>query len=322
MMDEVVGREAKYRRWLEFVARFAEALALERALPAESSMDCKPVGPPTEPPPRPLQVLLCSPHPDDEALVGALPLRLRIEAGVDVVNCAVTLGSKKSARPRRLAELQRSCEVLGFRLRVPDYPNGLNSVNRSTAETDPATWAENVRLIKELIEAEQPNIIFLPHEKDFHPTHVGTHYLILDALRCITARETGPVMLIETEYWHQVENPNLMVGVAVKDEATLVMAIAEHGGEVARNPYHARHPARLIDNVRRGSEVVGAPGDAACDFTFAEIYRVGFVHNGAAVKPWSQGKILSPGERAQTSTLFAAFQANPDGTAAAGRNRH
>ena len=41
------------------------------------------------------KVLIFSPHPDDEVIIGALPLRLLREFGVRVVNVAVTLGSAR-----------------------------------------------------------------------------------------------------------------------------------------------------------------------------------------------------------------------------------
>ena len=43
-----------------------------------------------------------------------------------------------------------------------------------------------------------------------------------------------------------------MVGVSPEDEAILIMATAEHGDEVRRNPYHLRHSGRMIENVRLG----------------------------------------------------------------------
>ena len=54
----------------------------------------------------PLKVVVCSPHPDDESLVGALPLRLLRECGAKVTNCAITLGSNAAQRERRLRELK------------------------------------------------------------------------------------------------------------------------------------------------------------------------------------------------------------------------
>ena len=51
--------------------------------------------------------------------------------------------------------------------------------------------------------------------------------------------------------------PNLLVESGVEDVADLVAALACHVGEVRRNPYHARLPAWMMDNVRRGAELVG-----------------------------------------------------------------
>src|SRR6185503_8608134 len=59
-------------------------------------------------------VLIFSPHPDDECIIGALPLRLSREAKMRVINVAVTQGSKKERQTGRLQELQQACEFMGF----------------------------------------------------------------------------------------------------------------------------------------------------------------------------------------------------------------
>src|SRR5262245_48167943 len=61
-------------------------------------------------------VLIFSPHPDDECIIGALPLRLLREAKWRVINVAVTQGSKKERQAERFAELQRACEFMGYEL--------------------------------------------------------------------------------------------------------------------------------------------------------------------------------------------------------------
>ena len=48
--------------------------------------------------------LIMSPHPDDECIMGGLPLRLMREAGFRIVNVAVTLGSNMDRRKERLCE--------------------------------------------------------------------------------------------------------------------------------------------------------------------------------------------------------------------------
>ncbi|MGP8217904.1 MAG: PIG-L deacetylase family protein, partial [Limisphaerales bacterium] len=62
------------------------------------------------------KVLVFSPHPDDECIVGGLALRLLREAKWNVINVAVTLGGKKERRAARLRELKNACDFLGFDL--------------------------------------------------------------------------------------------------------------------------------------------------------------------------------------------------------------
>jgi hypothetical protein len=52
--------------------------------------------PPKRPPvaPNAPRALIFAPHPDDEVIIGGLPLRLLRELRLNVVNVAVTLGSR------------------------------------------------------------------------------------------------------------------------------------------------------------------------------------------------------------------------------------
>src|SRR5262245_50708422 len=60
--------------------------------------------------------LIFSPHPDDEVIIGALPLRLLRQSKWNVVNVAVTQGSNKERQSERLAELKACCDHIGFGL--------------------------------------------------------------------------------------------------------------------------------------------------------------------------------------------------------------
>ena len=62
------------------------------------------------------RALIFSPHPDDECIIGGLALRLMREAGMRVVNVAVTQGSNKARQAARLEELRAACDYLGFDL--------------------------------------------------------------------------------------------------------------------------------------------------------------------------------------------------------------
>jgi LmbE family N-acetylglucosaminyl deacetylase len=202
--------------------------------------------------------LIFSPHPDDECIIGALPLRLQREHGWRIVNIAVTLGSDPSRRDARRAELQAACAllrwnnlVLGWDLRRPDP---------SHAST-----------LAGLIGEHRPSAIFYPHGGDGHPTHVAVHHLVRQACSLLPAPSSLTHVL--TEFWHPMEEPNFLVECPPDDLALLVEALACHAGEVARNPYHLRLPAWMIDNVRRGAERVFGPGAPAPAFPFGTLYH-------------------------------------------------
>lgn len=217
------------------------------------------------------KVLLFSPHPDDECLTGALPLRLLRESQFNVVNVAVTLGSNRARRAERWQELTKACEYLQFGL-ILTQEGGLESVNPKIRQNDPKAWQGSVKAIAHLLQSHQPEIVFCPHGGDRHSTHIGTHYLVMDALAQMP--DDFSCWLIETEYWGAIANPNLMIESSVEDVADLMAATAFHEGEVNRNPYHLRLPAWMADNVRRGGELVGSAGGDVPAFAFATLYRL------------------------------------------------
>jgi N-acetylglucosamine malate deacetylase 1 len=223
-------------------------------------------------------VLIFSPHPDDECIVGGLALRLLREAKWNVVNVAVTLGGKTGRRVARLRELKHACDFLGFDL----ISANLAEMHPELRRKKPALWRKAVKAMTKVLVRSRPRVIFIPHGCDGHRTHVGTHRLVLDALKALPAGFRCHV--VETEFWAPMADPNLLVESGVADVADLVAALACHIGEVRRNPYHARLPAWLIDNVRRGAELVGGPGGEAPDFTFATVYRL---------RQWSHGRLAN-----------------------------
>src|SRR6266576_5417259 len=60
--------------------------------------------------------LIFAPHPDDEVIIGGLPLRLLRELKMNVINVAVTQGSNKARQPERWKELTACCQHIGFGL--------------------------------------------------------------------------------------------------------------------------------------------------------------------------------------------------------------
>jgi hypothetical protein len=66
-----------------------------------------------------------------------------------------------------------------------------------------------------------------------------------------------------------------MIEVWAADVADLVAALSLHAGEVARNAFHLRLPAWMMDNVRRGAELVGGQGGTAPRFALRAFKIVG-----------------------------------------------
>ncbi len=206
----------------------------------------------------PLTVMVLSPHPDDECIVGSLALRLQKENNAHIVNVAVTLGSDKNRQKARLKELENACELLEMELIV--------------LEED---WAKKRKELKSLIQKYQPQIILAPHIKDHHPTHIKTGQL----LKKVVDSKTN-FLVVWTEFWGQLEKPNALIEVPEEILGLQMEALAKHVGEVERNPYHLRLPAWMMDNVRRGSELVSGKGTPAPGFPFGVLYQIQSVKKG------------------------------------------
>ena len=240
------------------------------------------------------RALIFSPHPDDECITGGLALRLRRESGMNVINVAVTLGSNPRRRMARLRELKDACAYLGFDLIVAGR-EALRNVNLPSRRQRPAAWADSVKVIAAILEQTRPAVIFLPHALDGHSTHIGTHRLVMDALKRMPV--SFQCCVIETEYWGQMSEPNLLVEISVNELADLVAALSLHRGEVKRNAYHARLPGWMMDNVRR-AEVVCGPGKRAPGFPFGTVYRLRWGKRRSLLEAWAGGKILPRSRKA------------------------
>ena len=275
----------------QYVGQFQKLIKQGQSLKAgKISSSARPKIPANAP-----NVLIFSPHPDDECIVGGLALRLLREAKWNIVNVAVTLGSKRARQKARRRELQNACARLGFKLIVPGA-HGLERVGPESRVKNPARWQAAVKTIAAILAEQKPRVIFLPHENDVHPAHVGVHWLVLNALKMLPRNFS--CLVIETEFWGQMANPNLLVEIGAKDLADLITALSLHVGEVKRNAYHARLPSWMTDNVRRGAELVGGRGARAPNFAFATIYHLQKWRGRKLQKDFSGGKFLSTTQNA------------------------
>lgn len=239
------------------------------------------------------KALIFSPHPDDEVIIGGWALRLMRESGWRVVNVAVTQGSKKERQAERLAELTACCQCIGFDLETT-IPGGLERINLTTRQHDNGHWGLCVKVIADILRKHTPRAIFFPHELDWNSSHVGTNFLVLDALKQLGSAFTCHT--VETEFWGQMPHPNVMVEINPGDLGDLITALTFHVGEVKRNPYHLSMPAWMIDSVRRGGELVGGQGGAVPDFRFATLYRLRKWQDGRLQQVLQQGVNLAAGD--------------------------
>jgi LmbE family N-acetylglucosaminyl deacetylase len=216
--------------------------------------------------------LICSPHPDDESLVGGLALRLRHDHGWRIINMAITLGSQVARRQARWQEAEAACTYLGFELASPVQIAGqaFENITLQAYEAQTPQWLMCVETMAERLRQIKPRLILMPHALDGHTTHCATHHLVLQALR-LTNREVACHLLL-SEYWNTQTSPQLMLELSPSQVGQLMTATAMHVGEVARNPYHRSLPAWLIDGARRGAERVGLPGQAATGMRMAALY--------------------------------------------------
>lgn len=212
--------------------------------------------PPTQLPKISGGVLILAPHPDDECLMAALPLRLKKEQGITVFVAAYSLGSRPDRQSARDQELNESCKRLGFH-RIPGVINQLDS------------------LVK-IIEQHQIALLISPHSNDGHQTHIATHDLCLAVMTAL-GKQNKTIHWAHTEYWATISfNANfkpqcLLVSLTADDVITIGKALMAHQGEITRNPFHLRLPSFYQEQVRRGSEIMNY-GDQAPHYVFGQIY--------------------------------------------------
>lgn len=283
--------------FLEYVEQIAAGYQAARAVRPDTC--------PAVPAPRPADapcVALVMPHPDDECITGALALRLQRECGARIVNIAVTLGSNPARKQARRDELHTACARIGFETVIMGETHlGLDGVTPVTREKHPDVWQQHVQELAGLFTQLAPRVVVAPHEQDWHPTHLGVHWLAVDALAAMAPGLSG--VLVETEFWFPMAEPNLAIETSVADTAALIEATACHVGEVARNPYHLRLPAWMMDNVRR-MELLGGKGSAVPDALFATLYRARRVVRGQLEPAVSGFQFVAAGDSAGLRALL------------------
>ncbi len=113
------------------------------------------------------QVLIFSPHPDDETIATGGYIAQAIQQGADVRIVLVTNGNKHGKEIIRYSEFKKATFILGVNetnlvfMGLPD--GGLSELSETTLS----------QLLKEQVDSYNPDIIIYPTRQDFHPDHAA-----------------------------------------------------------------------------------------------------------------------------------------------------
>lgn len=175
------------------------------------------------------------------------------DAGWRIVNLACSLG-RPGQEARREAELREACELAGYELRLPPNPISISGdVNQ-----DPAR-VELKELASREIAALDPAIVLSPALGDRHPGH----RLVAEAVRDALAERPAPPRWWMWEMWGSLPRPT--VGTLFGEERLeeVLIALAAHRGELARNDHRRFVRARAEMNVALAAELLFGFGTAA-----------------------------------------------------------
>ena len=88
------------------------------------------------------------------------------------------------------------------------------------------------------------------------------------------------VYVFESTVWSELSSPNLLVGLSGDDCAHLLHALLQHKGELQRNAYHLRFPAKMLLRVERGAEQIFGRDSTVPPFLFGDTYIFRLYENG------------------------------------------
>ena len=130
-----------------------------------------------------MNVLVIAPHPDDETIGCGGTICLHGQRGDRTVVACLTSGelglkrlAREQARAVREKEARAAAKILGVAevhfLRQPDWMLGDHLEATATA-------------LRPVLELEQPQIVYLPHEADGHPDHRSAWAILRLAMKSI-----------------------------------------------------------------------------------------------------------------------------------------
>ncbi|MCX6736690.1 MAG: PIG-L family deacetylase [Candidatus Parcubacteria bacterium] len=110
-------------------------------------------------------LLVFSPHPDDETLAAGGYILEAIKKGVKVYIVLVTDGNKRGLKERRKEEFQKATAILGV------DPNNLLYLGYPDSKLNQQNLSEVKNNFSQLIDKINPNIVIYPMPEDHHSDH-------------------------------------------------------------------------------------------------------------------------------------------------------
>jgi LmbE family N-acetylglucosaminyl deacetylase len=216
-----------------------------------------------------MQILAVGAHSDDMDFFCGGTLALYAAAGHNIGICCLADGRTggKAASPEQLAEMRHaefleSASVIGAQTFWIGIPDG--------EVTDDL---ETRRLVMEIIRPFRPDLIVTHPPNDYHPDHIATSHLVMDA--SFTARiGVAPVLFVDTESGHDC-SPDEYVDVTDVWDQKIAMLNAHHSqydGWV--NPQTGQSENWLVDRAT----VLGRFRGLQCGVWYSEAFRVFRAH--------------------------------------------
>lgn len=223
------------------------------------------------------EILVISPHPDDEVIgAGATLLKLR-DAGFRIVNLAVGLGGPDQ-HERRRAELTEACARLGFTLIIPDE---LPGISRDDDLAKAQTYL--TELITKTRRVIKPKLIVSPVIHDMHHGHEVVARAVRDS---VVNRGVGARWWMY-KIWGHLERPTLYSAFEQDKLDAVTEALEAHQGENDRNDYRKMVAGFAMANPGWGSErIFGLGSSTASEQPYAELLTEVIYRKGS----WLEGR--------------------------------
>jgi LmbE family N-acetylglucosaminyl deacetylase len=182
------------------------------------------------------KIIIFSPHPDDDAIgMGGAIIELvkrankvlcvYLTSGVSARNAVKGDTSVEEKEKIRRTEAEQASKILGMNIRFLNIPyfHGLTVKN------------EHIEEIIKLLEKENPDVVFVPHQHERHPTHKASTSIVIRALKRCDLTNLNEIWFYEIVTPIRTPNTIITFGEEVMDKK--LEAIRAHDSQIERRRY-------------------------------------------------------------------------------------